>query len=297
MARGVFVVSVGRSGSSAVARALNLLGLPLGAQEDLLQADRNNPLGYWESASLARLNDRLIDALEGSLDVPPDLEAGWTERPPVVALRAEAREIFETVYGDRSVWLWKDPRNSLLLPFWLGLIEVDAAVVLVHRNPLDVARSLQASNGLPKVHCLALWERYTKSALASSDGLPVFVASFENLLDNTPAWCEQASRFLDAICVPAAAGAVLGVEAFIDGKLARRTATKADLETDADLLSHQAALYASLEKMRGFCPGFQASEIVDLELSAWSSALFAERRRVNRLEGLIRYAEGVLRTR
>jgi hypothetical protein len=64
--RGVAVLGMHRSGTSAAARVVNLLGVPLLASDDLLPADGVNPRGYWESERLLRANDELLEAAGGS---------------------------------------------------------------------------------------------------------------------------------------------------------------------------------------------------------------------------------------
>ena len=55
--QGVFVLGMHRSGTSAAARLVNFLGIPTCVDEDLLPTTEDNPKGFWESASLAALND------------------------------------------------------------------------------------------------------------------------------------------------------------------------------------------------------------------------------------------------
>ena len=75
--KGVFVVGMHRSGTSAAARLVNLLGIPTCVEEDLLLTTADNPRGYWESATLTGLNDRLLDALGCDWTCPVELTAGW----------------------------------------------------------------------------------------------------------------------------------------------------------------------------------------------------------------------------
>jgi hypothetical protein len=54
--------------------------------------------------------------------------------------------------------------------------------VLIHREPLPVARSLAARDGLPIPYGIALWEKYTREALASTLGLPRVLVSHRELM-------------------------------------------------------------------------------------------------------------------
>ena len=53
--RGVYVLGMHRSGTSAVTRVINLMGLQLGDATDLIRAG-DNPSGHWESARLTAVN-------------------------------------------------------------------------------------------------------------------------------------------------------------------------------------------------------------------------------------------------
>jgi len=75
----------------------------------------------------------------------------------------------------------KDPRLGLLLPIWDTAIGDELLDVLVVRNPIDIAASLQQRNGFPTHFSLALWHLYTVALLQSLRGRPVLVADFDRL--------------------------------------------------------------------------------------------------------------------
>ncbi len=78
------------------------------------QAD--NPDGFWEHLGFVALNDELLNALGGAWDLPPKADETFT-RPALDPLRLKARLLIEGL-DSAHVWGWKDPRNSLTLPFW-----------------------------------------------------------------------------------------------------------------------------------------------------------------------------------
>ena len=61
-----------------------------------------------------------------------------------------ARRTFRAVYGEAREWLWKDPRTTLLLPFWRRALRFDPVVVGIFRDPVEVAGSLAARDGFPE---------------------------------------------------------------------------------------------------------------------------------------------------
>jgi hypothetical protein len=156
-----------RSGTSFAAHALQLLGVSLGNPDYLMAPGRDNPSGYWENQPIKSLDDELLAELGGSWDQPPVLGPGWEHAPELDELRREADAILERSFGPaggEGFLAWKDPRLSLLLPFWQTVRPVTATVLLV-RHPTEVASSLAARNGIETPQAAVLWLRYVLAAL------------------------------------------------------------------------------------------------------------------------------------
>lgn len=158
----VCIAGMHRSGTSLMARLLNLGGLYLGRDDQMLPAGATNPDGHWEHEGLMQVNEELLAACGGGWDYVPDLasldDADRTQQfvEPARALLAE--------FDGREPWGWKDPRNSLTLPFWRRLVGPMRIVVCV-RHPLEVALSLRMRNGSTIAFGLALWTAYTEALL------------------------------------------------------------------------------------------------------------------------------------
>ena len=96
----------------------------------------DNPGGFWEHLSFVALNDELLEALGGAWDLPPKSNESLSDERLDV-LRTKARLLIE-VFQSAQIWGWKDPRNSLTLPFWEDLLPGLKTLIIV-RNPLEVA--------------------------------------------------------------------------------------------------------------------------------------------------------------
>ena len=158
----VFVLGMARSGTSAVARVLHSLGVPVAREDDLMPADEGNPTGYWESLSLTGMNERLLSKLAASWHSPPAHRAGWESDERLDGLVREAAALLDRAQSG-SEWVWKDPRNCFTLPFWRGVTSARPIVVLVYRDPHEVVDSLE---GQPVGQQLAL-----ASAFVGEDGV------------------------------------------------------------------------------------------------------------------------------
>ncbi len=96
-------------------------------------------------------------------------------------LRAGARAFVRAEFTDPHLVL-KDPRLCITLPLWRTVFDQDPVALLVLRDPLEVARSLEHRNDFPLTLSLALWRRYVQQSMTAIEGLPVFVVEYGALL-------------------------------------------------------------------------------------------------------------------
>jgi hypothetical protein len=170
----VCVLGFGRSGTSLTMRLLNLLGVEVGPEEDLLPAaDADNSRGYWEPRWMIELNDEILAELGTVWQRPFEVEPGWERRPELDDLRDRARGLLAEKFGAAPLWGWKDPRVMVTLPFWQELVP-DARYVFCLRNPADVISSFQRrpEPDLPVEAWGDLWTEFNTRALEGTRGRP-----------------------------------------------------------------------------------------------------------------------------
>ena len=73
----VIVCGMHRTGTSAVARVVSLLGADV--PKDLVSPDPDNVRGYWEPSAVVRVHNQLLDALGSSSADPLPLPMNWLE--------------------------------------------------------------------------------------------------------------------------------------------------------------------------------------------------------------------------
>jgi GT2 family glycosyltransferase len=251
----VLVVGMHRSGTSATASALAKLGLALPVAEDLLLGSIGNEAGHFESRSLLELSDKLLRHLGRSWDDPP--ERGEVERACATLLGrfgARARDTFEAAYdAPDSPVVWKDPRTSLLLPFWRAALERDLAAVLITRDPLEAARSLDRRDAIGLVTSLALWERYVLLALDGLEGMPTFVTEFSDSLASPDRWRLEVAAWLSGLGVPVTHGdAVLPFDAGLRHEVAAQRHDQEEI-----VLPEQRAIFETLAAKLGPRPSLE----------------------------------------
>ena len=145
-----------------VTRLLHRCGLELGPESDLMPPQADNPEGFWEHLRFVALNEELLNELGGAWDLPPNADENFTHAR-LDPLRMKARLLIER-FDSTRVWGWKDPRNSLTLPFWQDLLHGLKTLIVV-RNPLEVAYSMRERNGTSFSLGLRLWEIYNRRLL------------------------------------------------------------------------------------------------------------------------------------
>jgi hypothetical protein len=248
---GVMVLGMHRSGTSVLTRIVNLLGVPVGNEPDLVVPDEANAKGYWESLSLTLYQESLLERLGGRWDAPPLLVPGWERSTGLMFEVGRARRVFRRIYGGLPVWTWKDPRTSITLPFWRRAIRPRVLAVVIHRHPLEVARSLAARDGLGKLHALDLWEHYNRALLANTAGLPAFFVSYERVLDDPVIVAGQIHAFLRAHGMTLRSVPQEEVGAFVDAALRHAAVDMAELDRDPDVSIAQRSLGQLLHSLDG----------------------------------------------
>lgn len=185
-----------RSGTSLAIRTANLLGVHLGTDQLFLPPSLgDNPKGYWEIKAINDLNDEVLAAWGGEWRAPPDLPPGWERDSRLDPLRTRAAELLTEIAGGERQGGIKDPRLCLTLPFWRTVIPQMSCIICV-RNPLEVAASLNARNGMDALESHDLWVRYTGAALAATAGGRRLVVRFDDFFEDPDALLERIAGFL-----------------------------------------------------------------------------------------------------
>jgi hypothetical protein len=238
----ICVLSVGRSGSSLVTRAINLLGVDLGADDDLMPATEQNRDGFWESMPIWSINERLLECLGGSWYRPPRLAPGWTDDERLLGLRQEATRVVGQLARPGVRWGFKDPRTIPLLPFWREIVgEMDYLICV--RRPHAVISSVEHM-GLPGTEPLEtamLWLDMNAAALAQTATERRKLIFYEDWFEDPRRVARQLAAFIHGEASPVDPEALRAIDAFLDPRL--RRADEAAIEVVAPELE---AMYEHL---------------------------------------------------
>ncbi|CAN5477880.1 hypothetical protein BH20VER3_BH20VER3_08510 [soil metagenome] len=174
-------------------RLLHQCGLDLGAERDLMPAAEDNPDGFWENLRFVQLNDEILNAVGAAWDLPP-LTSENFKNEGLQPIRAKARLLIDQFQTD-SVWGWKDPRSCLTLPFWQDLLPGLKTVIII-RNPLEVAYSMQKRNGTSYALALRLWEIYNRRLLSDAQSSDRLITHYQAFFDDPRAELLRVANFI-----------------------------------------------------------------------------------------------------
>jgi hypothetical protein len=196
----IVVIGMGRSGTSALARVLSLCGgtIPF----PLLPSNFANPTGFWEPAGAVALNDAFLASRGSSFfDANLALQLEPLAGPERSRFTEQIAAFLEPALASGGPLVLKEPRITVLLPYWVdALTFVGLRPVFVHivRNPVDVAASLAARDGLPLRHALLLWLKYNLIGERDARGAPRAFVSYEALMHDWEAVVGQCSAQIGA---------------------------------------------------------------------------------------------------
>jgi GT2 family glycosyltransferase len=174
-------------------RLLHTCGLYLGPENDLMPARADNPDGFWENLRFVALNDEVLNELGGAWDLPPPQNADF-KSSQLDPLRTKAQLLIQG-FDSANVWGWKDPRNSLTLPFWEGLLP-DLKIVIVVRYPLEVAYSMRERNGTSYSFGLRLWEIYNRRLIGATRAEERLITLYDSFFENPEAELKRIASFI-----------------------------------------------------------------------------------------------------
>lgn len=195
----IVVLGMHRSGTSAITRGLQVIGVSLG--ERLMPAiEGNNAKGFWEDIDLNTLDNEMLGAIHsdwyylspiGSKDVEDLRSKGYFIRA-VELLRQKVRST--PMLG------LKDPRVAKLLPFWKEVFkhcQLDVSYVVAVRHPLSVVKSLSKRDGIEAAQSYLLWLGHVITSLTGSSGDKRVLVDYDRLMQSPDREINRVAKHLD----------------------------------------------------------------------------------------------------
>lgn len=181
----ITILGMHRSGTSAITRGLNVLGVELG---DRLMPPKegNNAKGFFEDIDLNALNTEMLQTLGSDWHYLAPIEPGNVESLHQKGYFLRAVDLLRQKTADVSTFGFKDPRLSKLLPFWQQVFAhcgFDTGYVLAIRNPLSVAQSLAKRDGFNHEKSYMLWLGHVLASLSHTEAHSRVLVDYDHFLD------------------------------------------------------------------------------------------------------------------
>ena len=189
--RVIVVLGSHRSGTSALTASLPLLGVDIGSTIEhvlpRIDSPETNVKGFFELRQVVIYHEQLLNSMNMKYYSAAAFPDNWLDFPDVGTIIAAMRSFVERRFGPVSLWGFKDPRTCRFLSIWQSIFrdaDIEDSYILVARNPLDVALSLQRRDHLPLERGLLLWLNHMVPAVRDTANKPRVVIDYDAFLDD-----------------------------------------------------------------------------------------------------------------
>ncbi len=182
MSNAIFIAGYYRSGTSALAGALQRLGITL---HNDAEPNEHNPLGFYEIPELIEFDVALFHHLGVDWTDLRGLPDGWWLRADMASHIAKLDEILRRRFATDPLWGLKHPHLCRLFPIYAQAArQAGHRLHAVHitRDPWSVAASQYRKNNLSRAHAVLLWIDYLISAERHTRDVPRCWLTYQDLL-------------------------------------------------------------------------------------------------------------------
>jgi hypothetical protein len=192
------VLTMHRSGSSAITNSLPVLGVHLG--DSLLPGiEGNNPKGFFEDQDLNALNIEMLKAVGNDWHHLAPLDGTDFDLLQRRGFILRATEMLRAKTKDIDTFGFKDPRVSKLLPIWqkvFAYCRFEVGYLLILRNPISVARSLHQRNAFVSGKSYLLWLQHVLAGVTQTEAAKRVIVDYDEFLLSPDSYLETcAERF------------------------------------------------------------------------------------------------------
>jgi hypothetical protein len=246
MKKVVFVLGMGRSGTSALTRVVSLCGAAL--PELLLGPNPGNPKGHWEPVDGLNLNDELLfrygsSWYDPSLHFQCELSIGEKDRESYL----DRIGAFLSACPEARTLVVKEPRITALAELWFTAATrhgFSVGAIIPIRHPDEVTASLVARDGTSPELASALWLKYNLLAERESRSVPRVFVEYSSLLRD---WRREMARIDKGLSLELEIPDPSSVDDFLESDLRHHVSSgDSAYATDAFGQGWVAKIYATL---------------------------------------------------
>ena len=177
----IFVLGMHRSGTSATAATLGLLGANLGGH--LIPGREDNKKGFFEDGRCVNTNIKLLRCFGTDGHGGVALPGNWRDLSETQSFFPKMQAILADL-GTQPIYAIKDPRLSLVAEMWFDAamsLGHEVKVVIAGRHPLQVAQSLERRDNVTRYRAYLTWLLYTVRAVQCARDFSRTYIAFEDL--------------------------------------------------------------------------------------------------------------------
>lgn len=179
------VLGMHRSGTSALARCLNIIGAEM--PNNVMPSTPFNKKGHWEPERLVALHDEIFAKMRSRWDDWRQFDFTALSQEDQIHYKSALRGMIAEEYRDASTIVLKDPRISKLVPLYDNLLpslKFSPKYIISIRNPLEVAGSLKRRDNIITAYSSLVWLRYILDAEYFTRRKARVFTSYDRLLDD-----------------------------------------------------------------------------------------------------------------
>jgi hypothetical protein len=250
VAQALLVLGMHRGGTSALTRVLSLLGAAL--PKNLTAPEPSNPTGHWEPWDIVSIHDDLLPTAGSRWDDWRAFNPDWAQSRIAEDFRKKLLAGLQNDFNGSSLFVVKDPRICRFVPLWLDLLDrfgAEARVVILLRNPLEVAASLKRRDNFPPAKSYLLWLRHVIDAEKATRHLPRGIVTYNDLLNDWRGVVRTISAKTGVHWPRRSDHSELEIDRFLADELRHHVADDAQLTARADIADWVKETYHLLQNM------------------------------------------------
>lgn len=242
----IVVLGMHRSGTSAITRALETMGVNLG-ERLMPPAPGVNDKGFYEDLDLVALNEAMLDACGYNWDSAAPILDSDVERLANQGYVLEAITLLRSRLARYPLFGMKDPRIAKLMPFWRRVFTeagINVRYVMAYRNPLSVVQSLEARDEFARTKSFLLVADYMVTSLSLVNTAGLVMIDYDRLMADPRKQLEELSAGLGLALDQAALDAYC--TDFLEPGLRHSQFAARDLQLDPSAIALVKDIHAAL---------------------------------------------------
>ncbi|MBR8832403.1 MAG: hypothetical protein Cpurp_14605 [Chlorogloea purpurea SAG 13.99] len=234
-----------RSGTSALTRVLNIVGVAL--PDNLIPPAEDNIKGFWESENIKQIHDEILESAGSYWHDISEFPPTWFASPLAQKYEDKIIELLKRDLWNLPLYTIKDPRICRLIPLWIRVLDrlsTEARFIIPIRHPFEVAASLKTRHGFDTNKSLLLWLWHFLDAERDTRNYRRTFVTYEQLLTSWQTLVSRLETELGIVFPRRSHLATIEIEQFLSPNLRHHNLSCEDLAARPDIASWVSETFA-----------------------------------------------------